>query len=184
MTIATLLRGRVARSGACHTDGMESTGRRWSEVERLAGELALGVAARLRAHEHHVIATVRDDGRPRVSGTTVNLTDGRLWLGMMGVAARARDLRTRPWCALHSAPLNVTLPHGEGDVRIDADAVFLDDADFASLLRAIGHEPESFDGSSAVELMVREMSLVEVVGDEMLITSWSPSAGVRTGRHR
>lgn len=159
-------------------------GLRWADVEAVAGSLADAVAARLRAHEHHVMATVRPDGRPRVSGTTVNLTDGRLWLGMMRGAGRAADMRARPVCALHSAPLNAKLPNGEGDVRLDADIEFLDDDDFVSLLAAIGHDGAGLEGSSAVELYVRSIEMVEVPGDELVITSWTPTTGVTTRRLR
>lgn len=168
----------VATSRADHS----SRGLAWRAVQAAAGEFATIVAARLRAHEHHVMATVRADGRPRVSGTTINLTDGRLWLGMMPGAARSADLRARPWCAVHSAPVNVTLPLGEGDVRLDADVEFLTDDDFMALLRAIGHDVERFDGSAAVELFVREIEMVEVDGDALVLTRWTPSGGVTTRR--
>ena len=100
--------------------------------------------ARFTAHEHHVVATVRPDRRPRVGGTTVNFTDGRMWIGMMAAAARVNDLRRTSSCALHSAPLSTTLPEGEGDVRLDAHCVELSGDEFAALLRSIGFEAADF----------------------------------------
>ncbi len=41
----------------------------WSEVSAAAPELAAAVEARFGADKHHVVATLRTDGSPRVSGT-------------------------------------------------------------------------------------------------------------------
>ena len=160
---------------------MSETGLAWRDVERLTGPLAAAAALRFAAHEHHVMATVRADGRPRVSGTNIYITDGMMWLGMMPGAARQRDLEARPWCSVHSAPLNAELPHGEGDVRIDADVRRLDDGESRRLLRAIDRGDESMPGV-LVELLVRSMSLVEVEGGELVVTSWSPAKGTSSRR--
>lgn len=160
---------------------MSETGLPWADVEQQAGPLAAAVARRFAAHEHHVMATVRADGRPRVSGTNVYITEGVMWLGMMPAAARQGDLRARPWCAVHSAPLDALLPPGHGDVRLDADVRFVDDIQSRHLLRAVDRD----DGASPgvlVELLVRSMSLVEVDGSELLVTSWSPSKGTTSRR--
>lgn len=127
------------------------------------------------------MATVRADGRPRVSGTNIYITDGMMWLGMMPAAARRHDLEARTWCSVHSAPLNAELPHGEGDVRVDADVRRLDDAESHRLLHAIGRGDDSVTGVY-FELLIRSMSLIEVDGDELAVTSWSPSEGTATRR--
>jgi hypothetical protein len=160
---------------------MSEVGLPWSEVERQAAPLAAAVASRFAAHEHHVMATVRSDGRPRVSGTNLYITEGVMWLGMMPAAARQRDLRARPWCSVHSAPLNAQLPPGHGDVRLDADVRFADESESRRLLHAIGRGDESMPGV-LVELLVRSMSLVEVDGSELVVTSWSPSKGTSIRR--
>ena len=41
----------------------------WSDFEAAAPELAARVRARLDAHTHKTLATVRRDGSPRISGT-------------------------------------------------------------------------------------------------------------------
>lgn len=160
---------------------MIEVGLAWRDVEKLAGPLASAAASRFAAHEHHVMATVRADRRPRVSGTNIYITDGVMWLGMMPAAARWRDLDARPWCSVHSAPLNAGLPHGEGDVRLDADVRRLDDAESQRLLRAIGRGDDSVAGVF-VELLIRSISLVEVDGAELVIASWSPSRGTAVRR--
>lgn len=160
---------------------MGEVGLAWRDVERLASPLASAAASRFAAHEHHVMATVQADGRPRVSGTNIYITDGMMWLGMMPAAARRHDLDARPWCSVHSAPLNAELPHGEGDVRLDADVRRLDDDVSRQLLHAIGRGDDSVTGVF-VELLIRSMSLVEVDGAELVVTSWSPSRGIATRR--
>ncbi|MFM7045669.1 MAG: pyridoxamine 5'-phosphate oxidase family protein [Ilumatobacteraceae bacterium] len=160
---------------------MGEVGLAWRDVERLASPLASAAASRFAAHEHHVMATVQADGRPRVSGTNIYITDGTMWLGMMPAAARRHDLDARPWCSVHSAPLNAELPHGEGDVRLDADVRRLDDDVSRRLLHAIGRGDDSVTGVF-VELLIRSMSLVEVDGAELVVTSWSPSRGIATRR--
>ena len=148
---------------------MGDKGVSWAEFEREAPEFAASVLARLTAHEHHVVATVRANGQPRVGGTTVNFTDGRLWIGMMAAAARVGDLRRHLSCALHSAPLSTTLPEGEGDVRLDAEAAELSGDEFAALLRSIGFDAADFGDSVGFELFPTRVSIVEVAGDEMVL---------------
>jgi hypothetical protein len=55
----------------------------WSEFEAAAPELAADVRARLDAHKHKTLATLRRDGSPRISGTESQLIDGELWIGSM-----------------------------------------------------------------------------------------------------
>ena len=142
------------------------------------------VERRLNAHEHHVIATVKPDGSPRVSGTNVMITDGIMWCGAMPGALRVQDLAIKPTCAIHSAPLHEKLPEGEGDVRINAVARKL------SLFEAKYVFKEKFDGTTDMmpgtyfELLIRNFSIVEVHGDEMVITHWSPSSGIDITRHQ
>ena len=75
--------------------------------------------ARLRAHRHRVLATLRRDGSPRVSGTEVQLHDdgpaaGMLLLGSMPRSRKGADMAHDPRVALHSNP-------GDGSM-VGADA--------------------------------------------------------------
>ncbi|GGM79748.1 hypothetical protein GCM10012275_57960 [Longimycelium tulufanense] len=54
-----------------------------------APELAALVRARLEAARRHVLATVRKDGSPRVSGTEVDFYGPDLVLGSMWLARKA-----------------------------------------------------------------------------------------------
>ncbi len=55
-------------------------------------------------HQHKVIATLRRDGSPRVSGNELRFIDGEVWLGMMPGSVKALDLLRDPRVAVHGAP--------------------------------------------------------------------------------
>jgi hypothetical protein len=74
----------------------------WTEFEAAAPELAKSVRARLDAHTHKTIATLRRDGSPRISGIETAFVDGDLWIGSMWQALKAHDLQRDPRFALHS----------------------------------------------------------------------------------
>jgi len=70
---------------------------RWRELATEEPELAGASRARFEATKHHVLATLRWDGSPRVSGTEIASRDaGRaqaeMFLGSMWGARMARDL--------------------------------------------------------------------------------------------
>ena len=58
--------------------------------------------ARLDAHTHKTLATLRKDGSPRISGIECWEIDGDLWMGSMARAVKALDLQRDPRYALHS----------------------------------------------------------------------------------
>jgi ferric iron reductase protein FhuF len=51
----------------------------WPEVEAAAPELAAAVRAAFEPHKHKVLATLRADGSPRVSGNEMTFKDGEIW---------------------------------------------------------------------------------------------------------
>ena len=151
--------------------------RRWSELVAEVPELAGAVRERFEAHAHHVLATLHADGRPRVTGTNVMFDDGYMWMGSMPDSRRGADLLRDPRCALHSAPLDEELPEGAGDARVEAVALKLPDDVAIELLKDAWGEDATIDGDM-MELRVRSMSLVTVVGEEMRVLSWNPASGL------
>ena len=65
----------------------------WEEFSAEAPELAAAARRGFQAARHHVLATLRRDGSPRVSGTEVDFRGPDLALGSMGGARKAADLR-------------------------------------------------------------------------------------------
>ncbi|MGB6049275.1 MAG: pyridoxamine 5'-phosphate oxidase family protein, partial [Rhodococcus sp. (in: high G+C Gram-positive bacteria)] len=96
----------------------------WTEFATAAPAMSAAVAARLTAHKHHVLATLRKDGSPRVSGTEVVFTeDGLLRLDSMPNALKAVDLQRDPRFALHANPGHHTMDGG--DAKLSGTAVEL-----------------------------------------------------------
>ncbi|HWO71960.1 MAG TPA: pyridoxamine 5'-phosphate oxidase family protein [Dehalococcoidia bacterium] len=75
---------------------------RWADIEREAPEFAARVRARFGAHKHKILATVRKDGSPRLSGIEATFADGEVWFGSMSASRKSADLARDPRLALHA----------------------------------------------------------------------------------
>ena len=75
----------------------------WQEVEAAVPDLAAAVRTVFDANKHKVLATLRADGSPRVSGNELTFKDGEAWMGMMDRSVKALDLLRDPRMAVHSA---------------------------------------------------------------------------------
>ena len=142
--------------------------------------LASAVRARFAAGptaKHHVLATRRADGSPRVSGTEVGFLDGELWLGSMPGARKARDLQRDPRCAIHAHPGDSSMDGGDAKVTGRLREV----ADQASRVRYLG-EDNAAESAHLFLLDLAEVVLTTVEGDELVVTAWRPGQGVRTVR--
>ncbi|MFJ9519789.1 pyridoxamine 5'-phosphate oxidase family protein [Kitasatospora sp. NPDC101801] len=151
----------------------------WQDFEREAPDLAPAVRARFEANRHHVLATLRAGGAPRVSGTEVQFIGADLTFGSMYGAVKALDLRRDGRFALHSNPSDPTMAGGDAKVsglaRELTDEVEL--SAYAAELPA--PQPGPFH---AFRLEPTEVVLTEVAGDELVIRSWRPGQEVRTVR--
>lgn len=150
-------------------DGMSS----WSETEGAAPELAAAVRARFEAYGMGLLATLRRDGAPRISGVEPLFALGELWLGMMPDSLKGADLRRDPRMALHSATVDKDVK--EGDAKIAGRAVEVTDAGvveayLAALSEATGFEPE---GCDVFRVDVTGLSLVKPGGDHLDLHAWS-----------
>ncbi|MFB7943381.1 pyridoxamine 5'-phosphate oxidase family protein [Kitasatospora phosalacinea] len=154
----------------------------WQEFEQQAPALAPRIRARFTAHRHHVLATLKRDGSPRVSGTEVDFRGGELFLGSMSGAVKAADLRRDGRCALHSNPGPGTDMPG-GDAKLSLLAVELTDpAEIAAYEAGLPEPPPG--PYHAFRLEVTGAALTEVVGDHLEISSWRPGRAVRTVERR
>lgn len=124
--------------GGCETAGMAT----WQQFEREAGELASVVRARFEASKSHVLATLRKDGSPRVSGTEVDFQGPDLSFGSMLGAVKAQDLRRDGRCAIHAHP------HDDGDAKVAGVAVEITDPD-EKRAYTTGNEPPATSTPSA-----------------------------------
>ncbi|HEY6532266.1 MAG TPA: pyridoxamine 5'-phosphate oxidase family protein [Acidimicrobiales bacterium] len=150
----------------------------WKTFKDESPELAGKVEARLRAHKHHVMATVRRDGAPRVSGTEVEISGDELYLGSMWEARKALDLRRDPRLAVHTNPGEETMEGG--DAKFSATAIEVPDGDPAKeRIRDEVSPPEPFH---QFRLDLSEVVLTEVDQEAELLSVhlWRPGRGVTT----
>jgi hypothetical protein len=152
---------------------------RWTDFETAKPDLAKTVRERFGAYKHHVLATLRADGSPRVSGIEADFRFDDMWLGGMPGARKSRDLMRDPRFALYANPGPGTDMDG-GDVRVAGRAVLITDADATARYAGEAHPPEPFD---LFRIELGEVVRVHMDGDDMVIQSWRPGhAGVRTRR--
>lgn len=150
----------------------------WVEFVDEAPELAAAVAARLTASKHHVLATQRSDGRPRVSGTEVDFFGGDLVCGSMPGAVKANDLQRNGAYALHANPGDGSMDGG--DAKVAGAAVEITDQDvkqqYVTQAAAEGHPPGPFH---LFRLGLSEAVLTSVIDGQLVIQLWRPGSGVR-----
>ncbi|GAA1397202.1 pyridoxamine 5'-phosphate oxidase family protein [Kitasatospora putterlickiae] len=153
----------------------------WQDFEHEAPDLAPAVRARFEANKHHVLATLRKDGSPRVSGTEVDFVGADLMLGSMHGAVKALDLRRDPRFALHSNPSDETL--AGGDAKVSGRAVELTAAADRAAYEAELPEPPP-GPYQAFRLELEQAVLTTVEGDTVVISSWRPGEPVRRFERR
>lgn len=139
----------------------------WSRFEADSSDLARKVKARFEAHRHHILGTLRSSGAPRLSGTEVEIDD-EVRIGVMADSHKLADLRRDGRAELHSAPLEENLVGG--------------DARIAGRLVEDGHV-EDLDGYY-FRYEIERVVLVQVAGDELVVTSWTEEGGTREKRRK
>lgn len=167
----------------------------WSDVERAVPDVAAAVRAVFDAHKHKVLATLRADGSPRVSGNEVTFLDGDVWLGMMHRSVKALDLRRDPRLAIHSATADAEMKMG--DAKLSGRAVEVTDPEAIRRYSALsGEAPASGEeqgaGEQAAEpfhlfrVDIGELSIVRIGDppDHLVIEFWSRTTGYRRTERR
>ena len=149
----------------------------WSDFEAAAPELAADVRARLDAHKHKTIATIRRDGSPRISGTETTFGEGELWIGSMWQARKALDLQRDPRFALHSG--SDEPDDWSGDAKL---AGVVEEITDEARVRERNGEAGANGPSHLFRLDLREVSTVSLnaARNRLIIRSWTPERGVRT----
>jgi hypothetical protein len=150
---------------------------RWSEIQSEAADLTSAVEMRFAANRHHVLATVRPDGSPRVSGTEVYFHAGELWLGCMPGSGKATDLARDPRMALHTAPVDIEL--AEGDVTIDGRVERSRDLDVWAAITGQDRGDVTELGGALFRVDVTLLRLVQVQDERLVVHRWRPGKGVR-----
>jgi hypothetical protein len=153
----------------------------WSATLTAAPELAGLVQSRFDAHGLGLLATIRKDGAPRISGIEPSFSAGELWLGMMDGSLKARDLQRDPRFSLHNATTDKAV--SDGDAKISGRAVEVTDQATFDAFAAAFSEATGYAPPGPFHLFradVTEIVLIRPRGDHLLIESWSEPAGTRT----
>lgn len=132
----------------------------WQEFEQQAPEVAQAVRHRFDRDKHKLLATVRKDGAPRISGIETVFEDGQLRVGSMAASWKSRDLKRDPRFALHTTSSDQTMT--DGDARISGTMALHSSSDDADMFTA--------DITEAVTITVE--------GNELVIVSWHEGKGV------
>lgn len=142
----------------------------WQQVVDEAPELAAAVRERFTRGKHCTMATLRQDGSPRISGTEVQFEGDDLRTGSMPGAVKARDLQRDPRVALHSPTVD---PPEE------------DPSAWAGEAKVAGRAEELAPGEGGAHVFridLEEVVLTLVEGDRLVVRSWHPGRGVQERR--
>ncbi len=154
---------------------------RWAEAEESAGPLARLARQRVEATGLAMLATLRADGSPRISGLEPLFANGELWLAMMPGSRKAADLRRDPRFALHNATVDkaVTL----GDAKIEGRVLEVTDAAteeaFRTAFAATTGNPVPDGPMALFKAEVQRVTVVRPEGDHLSIDTWSTETGPR-----
>ena len=152
----------------------------WTTFEAASADLAARIRGRFESHQHVVMATIRRDGSPRLSGMEAPIRDGHMWLGMGSASMKAADLRRDPRFSLHSAPDGFQM--AAGDARIEGRAEPADADQTAAFLRAHPHELDPSVQLTLYIAMIARAVHVRVEGAELVVETWTPDRGLSERR--
>ncbi|MFC3892587.1 pyridoxamine 5'-phosphate oxidase family protein [Lentzea rhizosphaerae] len=152
----------------------------WAEFAAEQPDMAAFVQGRFAADRHALIATLRKDGSPRISGVEPDFTRGELWAGMMLDSLKSRDLRRDPRFALHCMSTTASVTEA-GDAKISGTAEFwTDKTDYLKdLYERTGWMPDGGE-LDLFRFDVTEVVQLTVEGDGMVVLSWHEGRGTRS----
>ena len=144
---------------------------RWDDFSSDAPDLAERVRAVFDRRKHKVLATLRRDGSPRLSGIEVEFDKGEMRIGMMPGSLKAGDVARDPRIAIQAVsddPVDEDPSSWSGDARVSGSVVEL-----------AGGEPEE---GKRFNVDITEIVLTRVGSppDHLLIETWRPGRGVRS----
>jgi hypothetical protein len=157
----------------------------WSEFSAEAPALADAVRHRLDAHRHKVLATLRPDGSPRVSGIEATIDAGELWLAGMLRSVKFADLRRDPRMALHSGtedPVDQPAAGEVIDAKVGGRAREVTDPE--EVARFAAQSPGQQFHLFRVDLTDAALVRLGDPPDHLVIESWREGRGQRRAKRR
>lgn len=152
----------------------------WARFQEAEPGLAASVRERFESHRHAVMATLRRDGAPRLSGMEAPIRDGHLWLAMDDTSRKTQDLRRDARFSIHSAPDDERLVLG--DARVDGRAVPALQPEVSLFVKGHRFPIEDTSSMALFRADITGVVLARVVDRGLLVTSWTPAGGLRETR--
>jgi nitroimidazol reductase NimA-like FMN-containing flavoprotein (pyridoxamine 5'-phosphate oxidase superfamily) len=153
---------------------------RWTEIETDAPDFANTVRRLFDSHRHKVLATLRKDGSPRVSGIELEFRDGELWFGTMPESLKGKDLLRDPRLALHSASEDPgdNPSSWPGDAKLSGRAVEVTEPEEVQAVVNGAADPAE---SHAFRVDISEVVHTRVgdPADHLVIEFWKEGEGLR-----
>lgn len=155
----------------------------FTDLQRAAPSIAEFFDARIAKTGLCLVATTRSDGWPRVSPMELSIHDGRLYVGSMPNAVKARDLQRDPRCCIIT-PL-ADKDDLAGEVKVFCVAREIEAGDEWAAARARFAESVGSDvlgepgGAHLFELGIESAAWQRVEGDDWRTTSWTTGGEVR-----
>jgi Pyridoxamine 5'-phosphate oxidase len=153
----------------------------FSAVDAEQPEFAVRVRACFDAHRHKILATLKADGAPRVSGIEAAFAVGELWLAGMPRSVKFADLRRDPRLALHSGsdePDTFT-----ADAKVSGRAVEVTDAaERAAFAEATGNPADGDYELFRIDIDQVVLTAIAPEKDALVISSWRPGRALEEVR--
>src|SRR4051812_28109328 len=152
----------------------------FADVEAEQPDFAKRVRSAFDAHRHKVLATLRADGSPRVSGIETSFSDGELWLAGMTRSVKFADLRRDPRMALHSG--SDEPDSFNADAKVSGRAVEVVGAERAAFAAATRNEADGDYELFRVDLAQVVLTALADDKSALVISSWRPGRGITETR--
>jgi hypothetical protein len=154
----------------------------WRAFEIEQPALAEAARTRFDRSRHKLLATVRVDGAPRISGVELTFAHDELWLGMMPNSRKGQDLRRDPRLALHSGsadPDDADPSAWLGDAKMTGRAIETTDPDGLARFGATQAQmpPGRFE---LFRVDLQEVTVIRMGDppDHLVIETWHEGRGV------
>ncbi|WP_344685441.1 pyridoxamine 5'-phosphate oxidase family protein [Saccharopolyspora taberi] len=146
----------------------------WQQFAADAPQFAVEIRRQFTASRHHVLATLRRDGSPRVSAVELHWSDDQLELWSMPGSRKALDLRADGRFAVHARPGATSA--ADPDVKLSGVATEVTDP--GERRRWIERAAPASTESHLFRVDLTEVVTTAVDGDHLLIKLWRPARGV------
>jgi hypothetical protein len=150
----------------------------FADVESAEPAFAARVVASFDAHAHKLLATLRADGSPRISGIEMQFVAGEPWLAGMPGSAKFNDLRRDPRFALHSGSSE---PDAfEADAKLSGRATAVTDDDERAGYATAAGVPVEHMGFELFRIDLDQVVLTALNDEKtlLIISSWRPGRGL------